>query len=202
MVSLPERMTLRSFMAASYEGVGEVVEIGALAGSSAISIMQGLQDGRHKRKLHVYDAFLFPKNDLEKTYRKILPRQKGDSFREEFDFQTRNWKEAMVVVEGDASKQKWTGGPIEFMHIDCSISREFHEAIALEFYPHLCLNGVIVHQDFDYGRATFIPEIMAALAPWFNSIIHVETSKYFRCKKTLTRDDVSAALARKAAVAA
>lgn len=194
MVSIGERVALREHLALNFEGIGAVVEIGALAGSSAIAIMQGISKSRHQAKLHVYDAFLFPKNDLESVYRKLLPRQKGDSFREEFYFQTRQWKDAMIVVEGDASKQKWTGGPIEFMHIDCSISREFHEAIALEFYPHLMQNSVIAHQDYDYGRAPFIAEIMTSLATWFKPIMHIQTTKYFRCLKEMTREEIAASL--------
>lgn len=202
MVSMPERLALKDFLALNFEGLGEVVEIGAFAGSSAIAIMQGIRKTRHKKKLHVYDAFLFPKNDLEPIYRKMMPHQKGDSFREEFDFQTREWRDSMVVVEGDASRQKWEGGPIEFLHIDCSVSREFHEAIALEFYPHLVQNGIVAHQDYDYGRAPFIAEIMAALGDAFKPIQHVITTKYFRCQKTLSREEIAAALAIKEQAAA
>lgn len=202
MVSLPERMALRDFMAHNFEGLGEVVEIGAFCGSSAIAIMQGIQDSRHKAKLHVYDAFRFPTNDLEAVYRKMLSHVRGNSFRSAFDFQTRMWREALVVNEGDAAKAEWTGGHIEFLHIDCSISREFHEAIAMEFYPHLCENGVLAHQDFTYGRAPFIKEIMESLAAWFKPIMRVETTQYFRCLKTPKREEIAAALSLQERVAA
>lgn len=202
MVSIAERAALRDFIALNYEGIGEVVEIGAFCGSSAIALMQGIQKTRHPKKLHVYDAFLFPKNDLEKVYRKLIPQCRGESFRDEFDFQTRQWKDAMVVNHGDAAQAEWTGGSIEFLHIDCSISREFHEAIAMEFYPHLCVNGVIAHQDFDYGNAPFIKEIMDAFGDAFKAIAHVGSTKYFRKQRDFTRQAIADALNPKASLAA
>jgi hypothetical protein len=199
MVSLPERVMLRDFVGLNYEGVGELVEIGTFCGSSAIAILQGIHRNGNFKKLHIFDTFLFPTNDLEKTYRKFLPRVMGNSFRSEFDFQTRAWKEWLIVTEGDASAQKWTGGPIEFMHVDCSVSREFHRAIAVEFYPHILESAVIAHQDFTYARAPFIKEIMESLSLWFKPIWRVETTQYFRCLKTITRDEIERLLVLKAA---
>lgn len=195
MVSIEERIVLKDFLALNYEGLGKVVEIGAFAGSSAIAIMQGIADSRYKRKLHVYDAFRFPTNDLEQKYRELLPQCKGAGFREAFDFYTRVWGDSLVVIEGDAAEQKWLGGDIEFLHVDCSISREFHEAIAREFYPNLCLNAVIAHQDYGYGRAPFIAGIMQALGGWFELIGKVETTRYFRCVRRLRRAELIEALA-------
>lgn len=195
MVSLRERISLRDFISQNYEGLGNVVEIGAFCGSSAIAIMQGLRLSKHNTKLHVFDAFLFPTNDLEGVYRQMLPHCGGASFRSEFDFQTRKWENEMVVVEGDAAQHKWTGGSIEFMHIDCSISREFHEAIAAEFYPHLCQNAIVAHQDYEYERAPFIKEIMESFAPWFKPLMLIGTTKYFRCEKIPTESEIMAAVA-------
>lgn len=201
LVSMPERQVLRDFLAFNYRGDGDVVEIGAFCGSSAIAIMQGIAATRHKRKLFVYDTFLFPENDLERKYRNHTPLLKGRSFREEFDLQTRHWRDEMVVVQGDAATKKWPGVPIEFLHIDCSVSREFHEAIALEFYPHVMAGGVIAHQDYGYERAPFIAEIMSSLGG-FKPLLDVETSRYFLCRQRMRREEIAVALAPRMANAA
>src|SRR5574341_2117843 len=103
MVSINERVALRDYLAMNYQSDGAVIEIGSFVGSSAIAIMQGIRKTRHAAKLHVYDAFKFPTNDLEKTYRKYLMNMQGDSFRRVFDFMTRAWSDSMVVHEGDAA---------------------------------------------------------------------------------------------------
>ena len=194
MVSLPERVALKEFVALNYSGIGNVVEIGAFAGASAIAIMQGIEASRHRAKLFVYDAFKFPTNHLEPVYRGLLPGLKDASFRKAFDFETREWTARMEVFEGDAAQAKWEHGPIEFMHIDCSISREFHEAIALEFYPHLVHGAFIAHQDFKYERAPFIAEIMKRLEPNFSSKLDIETTKYFKCERPMSRAEIEKAL--------
>lgn len=202
MVSFSERLMLKDFLALNWRGSGAVIEIGAFAGSSAIAILQGMRTTGHPGLLHVYDTFVFPKNDLEPIYRHLLPLHKGDSFRGAFDFETREWTKRLAVHEGDAAKAKWTLGPIEFMHIDCSISLAFHEAVALEFYPHLIEGSTVAHQDYDYARAPFIAQMMTKLEPWFKSFCHVETTKYFRCLKTPSREELSAVFVAKEAQAA
>lgn len=201
MVSLPERVALKEVVSLWFDGEGAVVEIGSLAGSSAIAILQGLRQARYPQKLHVYDAFLYPTNDLEPTYRAVLGCE-GNSFRSVFDRCTRMWAHDIIVNEGDASKAKWTGGDIGLLHIDCSISQAFHEAIALEFYPHMRVGGVIVHQDYGYERATFIPKLMEKAAPWFKSAMAVDTTKYFKCTKKVSRVELELAISGAQRIAA
>ncbi len=202
MVSFAERMALRQHLALNYTGRGECVEIGAFAGGSTVAIAQGIYDSRHPRKLHVYDAFQFPKNELEEKYRKRLLGINGDSFRQAFDFYTRAFDFMLHVTEGDAAQAKWAYGPIEFMHIDCSISQEFHEAVALAFYPHLLPGAVVAHQDFGYEKAPFIAQMLAKLSPWLKHYMTSETTAYFACTNAMTRDDLSMALASPSLAAA
>lgn len=203
MVSDPERIFLIGFIDMHMAGPGEFVEIGTFCGGSAIAILRGMEKaGLEGRKLHVFDTFKFPTNDLEAVFRHMVPHCKGESFREEFDRQTAPYYDRLAVFEGDAAQHCWTGGPIRFLHIDCSISREFHEAVAREFYPHLVPGSVIAHQDYLYDRAPFIPEMMTKLEPWFESMIQVITTQYFRCTKTPSRAELEAAFAPAQALAA
>lgn len=201
MVSLPERVALKEVVSMWFDGDGEIVEIGSLAGSSAIAILQGLRQAKYPQKIHVYDAFLYPTNDLEPTYRAVLGCD-GPSFRPVFDRCTRAWREDIVVHEGDASKEKWEGGEIGLIHIDCSISQAFHEAVALEFYPNVRVGGLIVHQDYGYDRAKFIKEIMDRLTPWFKGVMGVDTTKYFKCTKKVPREELELALCGEQKIAA
>jgi len=193
MVSLPERTMLRDWVAMNWLGFGEIVEIGAFAGGSSTAILQGMEETRHPGHLHVYDVFRFPQGGHEQTYRSLIGIQ-GDNFRKVFDGIMREWKDRLVVHEGDASEARWSGGKIELLHIDCSISKEFHEKVALEFYPHLMPQATLVHQDFGYERAPFIAEMMKKLEHWFKPYGSIETTQYFVLDRKITRADIERAL--------
>ena len=202
MVSRTERAALEAFVAANYSGSGEIVEIGAFLGGSALAILEGMSKAGATTKLHVYDTFRFPSNDLEPAFRKLAPQCKGESFREVFDRNTEKHAQRIEVHEGDASKAVWPGGAIEFMHIDCSISLEFHRAVAMEFYPKLMADAVLAHQDHGYTRAPFIAEMMSQLEPWFKSFQQIETTRYFRCVNVPTREELEQVFELAEAIAA
>lgn len=194
MVTLAERAQLRDWVALNWVGQGEVVEIGTFCGGSAIAILQGMEAAKWPKPLHVYDVFEFPEGGHEKAYRELVPIE-GKSFRAVFDFVTKNWAHRLRVTQGDASKHSWVCGPIEFLHLDCSISSEFHEAIAREFYPHLIVGGTLAHQDFTYEKAPFIAEMMGKLERFFNRVARVGTTVYFTVKEEMSRESIEAALA-------
>src|SRR5690349_175196 len=106
MVTLPERQTLRDWVALNYVGQGEVVEIGAFCGGSTIALLQGLEDAKWPKPLHVYDLFEFPDGGHEAEYRRLVPIP-GKSFRPVFDHVTQNWAHRLRVTQGDASKARW-----------------------------------------------------------------------------------------------
>lgn len=201
MVSFPERQLLRDWVALNWLGFGDIVEIGAFAGGSTTAILQGMEATRHPGTLHVYDVFRFPKGGHEDVYRGLIGIQ-GESFRKVFDGITRQWSHRLKVTEGDASQEKWTGGPIEMLHIDCSVSREFHEKVALEFYPKLMPQATVIHQDWGYEKAPFIKEMMAKLAPKFIGVASMETTRYFVLDGKITREEIAAALKPAEAMAA
>lgn len=197
MVSFQERIVLRQWVALNWQAKGEIVEIGAFAGGSAVAILQGMEDSRRQGYLHVYDTFKFPVGGHEETYRHLLYQREGESFRHHFNANVAPWSPRLVMNECDASKVAWNGAPIEILHLDCSISREFHEAIAREFYPYLIKNACIVHQDYNYEHAPFIREVMDRLERFFKKTITVETSQYFRCGITPQKEELEDALAKK-----
>lgn len=194
MVTLPERLTLRDYVAMNWVGQGEVVEIGAFAGGSAIALLQGMELARHPRPLHVYDTFKFPEGGHEETYRGLL-NMNGPSFRGAFDFVTRQWAGRMRVYEGDASKARWEGGRIEFLHLDCSVSADFHRSVALEFYPHLFPGATVVNQDYGYEQAPFIAEMYGKLTKWFRKLMTIGTSAYLELQHPISREEITEALA-------
>jgi hypothetical protein len=197
MVSFQERIVLRNWVALNWQAKGEIVEIGAFAGGSAVAILQGMEDSRRQGYLHVYDTFKFPVGGHEATYRKLLGQPEGESFAHRFLENVAPWSPRVVMHRSDASQAKWNGNPIEILHLDCSISREFHEAVAREFYPYLTKNACVIHQDYTYENATFIPQMMEKLERFFSKTLQVETSQYFRTKTTPKKEELEDALAEK-----
>lgn len=197
MVSFQERIVLRQWVALNWQARGEIVEIGAFAGGSAVAILEGMEDSRRQGYLHVYDTFKFPEGGHEETYRRLLYQQSGESFVHHFLRNTAPWSPRIILNEKDASSAKWNGSPIEVLHIDCSVSREFHEAIAREFYPYLLKNACVIHQDYTYEKAPFIPEMMDKLERFFTKTIQVESSQYFRTKMAPKKEELEDALSEK-----
>jgi hypothetical protein len=169
----------------TYTGAGEIVEIGALAGLSTSCLAEGLRqnalDINKRGRVHVYDNFTIPKNDLETVYRNTIGLADGWDFRNVFDFHAAPWRSHLIVHPGDAALEKWTGLPIEILFVDCAIGEDFHRTIAKEFYPWLTPNGFLIHQDWFYERSGYLPSIMREFCDRLAPIWTIGTSKVFMC---------------------
>lgn len=192
MVSFQERVVLRDFVSLNWTG-GDIVEIGAFCGASAVAILQGMNAAKCPGSLHVYDTFVFPEDHpgLNAVYRAHAPNL-GHSFRGEFDKATEPFKHALQVHQGDA-REAQVPEAISLLHFDCAISRAFHEAVSMAFFPKIPVGGYLIQQDYGYKAAPWIPEVMGNLQKRVKALLQVETSAYYKVTQPLTRDAVLAA---------
>jgi hypothetical protein len=183
MIEPGEQQFLFELTRDTYTGVGEIVEIGALAGLSTSCLAEGLRQNPRVKdargRIHVYDNFTIPGNDLEPIYRQTVGQAEGWDFRNVFDFHTSEWREHLVVHPGDASLEKWCGLPIEILFIDCAVGEDFHRKIAREFYPWVIPHGFLIHQDWFYNRSGHLPALMRGFDAELAPIWTVGTSKVF-----------------------
>jgi hypothetical protein len=141
-----------------YQGLGEIVELGALFGASAVCFAAGLRDNprvRNKSKrIHSYDLF--------QIYPEILPYfpdgAVGGSFRHVFEMHTAPYRDMVETTTCNIREVPWDGQPIELLFIDAEKSAAGYEAVMRTLYPFL-IPGLskIVDQDFFYQLAWWLP---------------------------------------------
>lgn len=176
MVSLPERRALRDWVALDWTG-GDIVEIGAFAGASAVAILQGMEAASRPGQLHVYDTFEMPADrGIEAIYRQLVDAK---SFLEPFLANTAPWSHRVSVAVGKAEVAGQVPERISLLHLDCAISKGFHRDVSLRFFPRLEVGATLIQQDFDYEPAPYIKVAMQRLVRSLEPVNHVGTSRYF-----------------------
>jgi len=164
-----------TWIAGFYEGVGDVVEIGAWLGRSTSVLVQGLLKNPKfsGHKLHVFDGFTW-----FETMNKWMPSdmrsrtpQVGESFEHLFREQTAEFAEHLdcrrmrlaanfggCLCDDTIPELTWSGGPIELLFIDCGgtldVNETWFRALEKSFIPNRTL---IVMQDWQNFKSVPYP---------------------------------------------
>lgn len=158
MTTLEEQEWCREFAKSSYTGKGALVELGAFIGSLTLPLAEGLREamqaGRLEQsfaKIHVYDLFYWHHSMdpvVENTPLGPL-LQEGDWFHEVYKANTAHVADLLEVTWGDLGKEKWTGGPIEFLLLDCLKYDDLTNNVIQSFLPATRPGlSSIAHQDY------------------------------------------------------
>jgi Methyltransferase domain len=146
------------WLARTFDGPGDIVELGSWMGSSTASLAEGLSQNatKERKTIHVYDSFIW--RDWMKTYTEDLELlaaniRDGDSFLDYF----RNYTEAyrdMLEVHQSALKTgpeqyslpalEWMGGRIGILVMDFAHDRASNEAMWRVFSPSFQSESTIV----------------------------------------------------------
>lgn len=145
-----------------FEGVGEIVDLGAWFGSTTASLASGLVKNRHPaargRNVHAYDQFLWESwMDDYASLAAFGPYQEGDSFEREFERVVARWRDRIELHAGDLHQQVWDAGAIEVLLVDAMKSWSLAQRIVTEFYPALVPGAAfVIHQDFSNAYTPWI----------------------------------------------
>ena len=192
MVSFQERKALRDWVALNWTG-GDIVEIGAFAGASAVAILQGMEAARRPGRLYVYDTFVMPADKaIEAIYRRLID---SNSFLEHFVENVDPWKDRVQFSVGRAERSGVTPEHISLLHLDCAASKGFHRDVSLRFFPRLVVGATLVQQDFDYEPAPYIKVAMKRLGEYLNTAWHIGTSRYLVVRRTISAAAIEEAFA-------
>ena len=146
------------WLARTFDGPGDIVELGSWMGSSTASLAEGLSQNATKehKTIHVYDSFIW--RDWMKTYTEASELlaaniRDGDSFLDYF----RNYTEAyrdLLEVHQSALKTGteqcalpalgWMGGRIGILVMDFAHDRASNEAMWRVFSPSFQSGSTIV----------------------------------------------------------
>jgi hypothetical protein len=168
-----------------YSGQGAIVDLGSFLGSSTVSFAAGLAD-RDEPNGHVHAYDLFQVSRDEETQR-LLNKQEGDSFLEEFHETIRGYEDRVTVNAGDIKQFPWKGGPIEILFVDLAKSWEMNEYIIQSFFPFLIPGkSLLIHQDFGNSWNPWLPVSMGYLEACFPLVCDECPSRLYRYAKELS----------------
>jgi len=197
MTSREEQAYLRWYARDTYQGEGEIVDLGCWMGSSTVPLALGLADNPRvpdkAERIHAYDIFTWEEwmewtvvgSPLAGRYRP------GDSFLDEYRRRTATWESQIETVPGDLTKVGWEPRkPIEFLFNDASKSEALACAILRNFYPYLIPGrSIVVEQDFAHYYTSWVHLVRWRLREWFAPVFHVpfSGSAVFRCTGNVPR---------------
>lgn len=196
MTTRTERAYLYWYAKHIFTGKGHIVDLGCWLGSTTVSLAMGLERNRHasfNKLIHGYDEFVWRSymdlsakgTELEGKYRA------GDSFLDEFERRTSQWRQYIKPCQGDLAKVRWCGDPIEFLLIDAMKSWGAATGVVQDFFPAL-IPGVslILHQDFAHWFTSWIHPIHYRFRDYFDPVYDVPSSgsMVFRLSRELPLD--------------
>jgi hypothetical protein len=147
-----------------YAGVGAVVELGPLAGSSTYALLSGMTSG----PVHSYDLWAYCTGWEMFTGGETLPL--GTDIQPYFQANIAAFKDRVIPHKSDLGMVSWTGGPIEILFIDAAKSPELMRHIADEFFPKLVVGAYVIQQDWVSAGTPWIHVAMGKLGQYFEIV--------------------------------
>ncbi|CUS34892.1 Glycosyl transferase group 1 (fragment) [Candidatus Nitrospira nitrosa] len=196
MIALSERAYLYWYGKHIFTGRGHIVDLGCWLGSTTISLAMGVEHNPRapfKTSIYGYDEFIWRSymdsgvkgTKLEGKY------QTGDSFLDEYERRTAQWRRYVVPCPGDLAKGEWYGTPIEFLLIDAMKSWGAATGVVQNFFPALIPEvSLIMHQDFAHWFTSWIHPIHYRFRDYFEPVYDVPLSgsMIFRLSRALPQE--------------
>jgi len=196
MISAEEKLYLYWLGEKVWTGRGIVVEIGSWLGGSTICLAAGMMTSAHddRKRFHVFDNFIWREF---MSARAPLPIEPGDSFRDHFLDNIRDYKDVVEShesalpdehIEGDMEAggkrfseedrvpilEESPGNVIEILFIDGAKSWRGMCHLLKVFRPSLVpRHSYIVCQDYKYWGTYWVPVMMIRLKEYLEPIHNV-----------------------------
>lgn len=155
-VTLAERKVLKH-LASKLAVDGDVVDLGSGAGSAALAIAEGLAlRDESFPEFHAYDWFSLGSDHYATNKFKAVSNPRDASFLADFEHFLSPYLAHIKVHSGDIKRERWTGRPIAFLHVDICKDVGVFNHIAREFFGSLVPGAIFVHQDFSRPRLPWL----------------------------------------------
>ena len=172
----PETMGYYKWLARTFSGVGDIVELGCWMGCSTCCLAEGLRQNPDacSRKIHVFDSFVWldwMKNFTEDQHVLTTDLRDGSSFFDYFWMQCEPYQDLLEVHRGalntdndkfDLPDIEWKKQEIGILVMDFGDDRAANEAMWRVFSPSfLSDNTIIVFNQYGNARATALRKFCA-----------------------------------------
>lgn len=185
MITPAEREHLYEAAAKRYTGTGAIIDLGTWLGGSTAAMAAGLAANRspeaRRQQVHAFDRFEMNAY-MKKTYSypELADIPVGGSFLQVFERNMAPWASRIVAHPGDLTAYKWTGGPIELMHVDIMKNWALTNAVLRTFFTELIPGrSIILHQDYVHYNTVWIHLVMYRLRDHFEPLGQVPGSTTF-----------------------
>jgi hypothetical protein len=187
MISPVERRMLSWLVGEAYTGRGEIVDLGAFIGSSAVCMATGLARSRaveKEKRIHSYDRF-FGDYPIQWIKENTSFQSDGPSYRNVYNEQIAPFRAAIEVYEGDVVGKSWIGKPIEILFLDILKTPELASSVVTHFFPYLEPGSIVVAQDYLHDALPYTVGVMEHFDDFFErggdtgrgSVLFVTTQK-------------------------
>jgi hypothetical protein len=138
----------------TYEGWGELVELGCFLGSLSIPLARGLRANPRpsvrERSLRAFDLFFWHRSMEGSIRGSVLEGRmtEGDWFEELYAANTASVADRIAFRLTDLGAESWDGGPIEILVVDAMKYDVLTNNIVREFFPALRPGSLLLHQDY------------------------------------------------------
>jgi hypothetical protein len=169
MLSVNERKLLCYLARDYFTGEGTIVDAGAFLGASALSLACGLRSNPRcppgSAYIHSFDNFITDSYTHDFLHHHLKLRiEPGASFRPLFEEQIEEFKEHIVVHDGDFHQHRWFGPKVEILFVDICKSVSLNSHLIGQLFSFLIPGvSVIVHQDYHHPHLPWIHVTMEYL---------------------------------------
>lgn len=169
-----ESQALRDFTHLQYRDAGEVVDLGAWAGSSTLALAQGLAANPRidvsRKRIHAYDIFIWEQwmSDIPWNSPLVENYQPGDSFLPLYELQIAEYAHLIETYAGDLNVMSEFARPIEYLFVDVMKSWELANSSLQKFFTKLIPGvSVVHHQDYNHYFTPWIHLLMYRFRDYF-----------------------------------
>ena len=188
-----ESESLREFTMTNYTGHGEIVDLGAWAGSSTLALAQGLAQNKkvdtRRKRIHAYDIFIWEQwmSDIPWNTPLVDGYRPGDSFLPLYEQQISEYSHLIETYPGDLNAMPEFPYKIEYLFVDVMKTFELANSSLQKFFTQLIPGkSVVHHQDYNHYFTPWIHLLMYR----FKS--HFKLRKYVNATPSTIFDYVSA----------
>jgi predicted O-methyltransferase YrrM len=150
-----------------YAGWGAILDMGSYLGGSTICFAAGLRERGLPGPIHAYDFFRLGPFELERDFADNPPPELKT--RHIFDENLRDYRDLLVVHEGNLLETTWTEGPIEILFVDIAKTPESWDHVTQHYFSALAPGSLVILQDYLYPESgAWHHVVMEKLAPYFD----------------------------------
>jgi len=169
-----ESSYLRNFAMARYRGLGELVDLGAWAGSSTLALGQGLAMNDRvdcsRKRIHAYDIFIWEQwmSDIPWSSSLVKGYQNGDSFLPLYEKQIAAYEHLIATYPGDLNAMAEFPRDIEYLFVDVMKSWQLANTTIQKYFTKLIPGiSIVHHQDYNHYFTPWIHLLMYRLRDHF-----------------------------------